>query len=140
MFGVAMGGIWGLAAATSLENLPVELRGLGSGVVQQGYAVGYLIAAVINLTLVPSVSVGWRILFWTASGISMFAAFIRALVPESAVFLRVKEIEREYGTTTANKTKMFWKETKRMLAKHWLLSIYAVVLMTGEFPLAVKLG
>jgi hypothetical protein len=40
-----MGGIWGLAAATALENLPVEVRGLASGVLQQGYAVGYLIAA-----------------------------------------------------------------------------------------------
>ena len=40
-----MGGIWGLAAATALENLPMEVRGLSSGVVQQGYTVGYLIAA-----------------------------------------------------------------------------------------------
>ena len=132
LFGVAMGGIWGLAAATALENLPVELRGLASGVMQQGYAAGYLIAAVINLTLVPSVSAGWRSLFWTASGISLFAAVIRALLPESAVFLRVKELERERGITSANKTKVFWKETKRMLAKHWLLCIYAVILMTGE--------
>jgi SHS family lactate transporter-like MFS transporter len=138
LFGVAMGGIWGLAAATALENLPVELRGLASGVMQQGYAAGYLIAAVINLTLVPSVSAGWRSLFWTASGISLFAAVIRALLPESAVFLRVKELERERGITSANKTKVFWKETKRMLAKHWLLCIYAVILMTGE--LHVKFG
>ncbi len=35
-----MGGIWGVASATALENLPVELRGLGSGVLQQGYAIG----------------------------------------------------------------------------------------------------
>jgi SHS family lactate transporter-like MFS transporter len=51
-----MDSIWGLAAATGLENLPVELRGLASGVVQQGYAVssvGYLIAAVVNLILIP---------------------------------------------------------------------------------------
>jgi hypothetical protein len=38
-----------MAAATALENLPAELRGLASGVLQQGYAVGYLIAAVVNL-------------------------------------------------------------------------------------------
>jgi SHS family lactate transporter-like MFS transporter len=134
LFGITMGGIWGLATATALENLPVELRGLASGVVQEGYAVGYLIAAVINLTLVPSVSAGWRSLFWTASGISLFAAIIRALLPESAVFLRAKELEREHGVTSTEKNKVFLKETKRMLAKHWLLCIYAVVLMTGEFP------
>jgi SHS family lactate transporter-like MFS transporter len=38
-----MGGIWGLAASTALENLPVGVRGLASGVLQQGYAVGYLV-------------------------------------------------------------------------------------------------
>jgi SHS family lactate transporter-like MFS transporter len=134
LFGVAMGGIWGLAAATALENLPVELRGLASGVVQQGYAAGYLIAAVINLTLVPSVSAGWRSLFWTASGISLFAAVIRALLPESAIFLRAREFEKELGVTSTEKTKVFLKETKKMLAKHWLLCIYAVILMTGELP------
>ena len=128
-----MGGIWGLAAATALENLPVELRGLASGVVQQGYAVGYLIAAVVNLQLVPSVHhEGWRSLFWTASGISLFAAGVRALVPESAVFLRAKEVEREMGVGTSNKTRVFVKETGRMLRKHWVLCIYAVLLMTGE--------
>jgi MFS transporter, SHS family, lactate transporter len=137
LFGVTMGGIWGLATATALENLPVELRGLASGVVQEGYAAGYLIAAVINLTLVPSVSAGWRSLFWTASGISLLAAVIRALLPESAVFLRVKEFEKKHGLTSTEKNKVFLKETKRMLAKHWLLCIYAIVLMTGELPCQV---
>ena len=53
-----MGGIWGLAAATSLKNLPVEVWGIASGALQQGYAVGYLLAACINLKLVPAVSAG----------------------------------------------------------------------------------
>ena len=47
LFGFAMGGVWGMASATALENLPVELRGLGSGVVQQGYALGKYIAHMI---------------------------------------------------------------------------------------------
>lgn len=72
LFGIAMGGVWGLASSTALENLPVETRGLASGVLQQGYAVGYLIAAVINLQLVPEVSAGWRSLFWTGAGISLY--------------------------------------------------------------------
>jgi MFS transporter, SHS family, lactate transporter len=67
-----MGGIWGLAAATALENLPVEVRGIASGILQEGYAIGYLLAAIINLFLVPEVSTGWRPLFWTGSGISSF--------------------------------------------------------------------
>ena len=128
-----MGGIWGLAASTALENLPVECRGIASGILQEGYAVGYLLAAVINLFLVPEVSAGWRALFWTASGISLFAAVIRALLPESEVFLRAKEAEKARGTDTSQKTKIFIHETKAMLKKHWLLCIYAVILMTGMF-------
>jgi MFS transporter, SHS family, lactate transporter len=138
LFGIAMGGIWGLAAATALENLPVELRGLGGGIIQQGYAVGCMLATTINLTLVPETSTGWRSLFWCAAGISLLAAFIRAFLPESAVFLRVKEIEKGRGTTAMNKTTLFLRETKTMLGRHWLLCIYAVVLMTGGFP--IKLG
>lgn len=131
LFGIGMGGIWGLAASTALENLPVEARGIASGVLQEGYAVGYLLAAVINLFLVPKVSAGWRALFWTASGISLFAAGVRILLPESEVFTRAKAAEVERGHTTTQKTKIFLKETKEMLKKHWLLCIYAVLLMTG---------
>ena len=76
-------------------------------------------------------SVGWRALFWTGSGISLFAAAVRALLPESEVFLKAKEVGRARGTDTFNKTKIFIHETKAMLKKHWLLCIYAVLLMTG---------
>ena len=133
LFGIGMGGIWGLAAATALENLPVEVRGVASGILQQGYAVGYLFAAIVNLFLVPEVSAGWRALFWTGSGISLFSAAIRALLPESEIFLKAKEAERARGTDTSHKTKIFIHETKVMLKKHWLLCIYAVLLMTGMF-------
>ncbi|KAG8214309.1 carboxylic acid transporter protein [Butyriboletus roseoflavus] len=131
LFGVAMGGIWGLAASTSLENLPVELRGLGSGIVQQGYALGYLLAAIVNLTVVPHTSHKWRAMFWTGSSMLFSAAVLRALLPESAVFLRAKTMEREKGTDTSQKTKIFLRETKEMLKHHWLLCIYAILLMAG---------
>ncbi|KAI0295668.1 MFS general substrate transporter [Multifurca ochricompacta] len=131
LFGVAMGGIWGLASSTALENLPIEARGLGSGILQQGYACGYLFAACMNLRLVPHTSTTWRTLFWTTCGISTFAAFIRALVPESEVFLRAKALEREKGTSTEKKTRVFINQAGAMLKKHWLLCIYAVLLMTG---------
>src|SRR5882672_1933760 len=57
LFGVAMGGIWGLATSTALENVPVETRGFLSGVLQQGYAAGYLIA-------------GTRVTYWCERCIS----------------------------------------------------------------------
>lgn len=119
-----------MASATALENLPVEARGLASGVLQQGYAVGYLIAAVINLYLVPHTT--WRALFWTAAGISTFAAALRALLPESEVFLRAREEQRNNPTkSTQSKTRIFFHEVKQMLKHHWMLAIYAVLLMTG---------
>lgn len=127
-----MGGIWGLSSSSALENLPVEIRGFASGILQEGYAVGYLIAAVINLTVVPHTHYTWRTLFWFGSGVSFLAAVLRALLPESEVFLRAKAIEKAKGTTTAEKTKIFIHETKEMLRLHWKLCIYAVLLMTGK--------
>ncbi|CAE6448872.1 unnamed protein product [Rhizoctonia solani] len=137
LFGVAMGGIWGLSASTALENMPVAARGVISGLLQQGYAVGYLIAAVVNLGLVPHTPHTWRALFWFGSAVSFVAAVIRALLPESAVFLRAKAARREQeareGKSTGgpSKTKVFLHETGQMLKTHWLLCIYAVLLMAG---------
>ena len=133
LFGIGMGGIWGLTAPTALENLPVEAHGIVSGLLQQGYAVGYLFAAIVNLFFVPRVQAGWRALFWTVSGTSVFAATVRAVLPESEVFLWVKEAERTNGTGTTHKTKVFIYKIKAMLKKHWLLHIYAVLLMTSMY-------
>jgi len=126
-----MGGVWGLASSTALENLPVEARGLASGVLQQGYAAGYLIAAVINLRLVPHTSSTWRSLFWASSAISAFAAVVRALVPESEVFVRAKALECERGSSTGKKTRVFIRQAGAMVKNHWLLCVYAILLMTG---------
>ena len=132
LFGIGMGGIWGLASATSLENIPVEVRGIASGVVHHGYAVGYLIAAVIDLYLVPHTS--WRALFWTASGISAFAAVLRSLLPESEFFLRARresQAELDSDKPLQSKTRIFVHEVRHMLKNRWLRCIYAVMLTSG---------
>ena len=130
LFGVGMGGIWGLASASALENLPVEARGLASGIMQQGYAGGYLIAAIANLYLVAHTS--WREQFRTSAGISAFAATLRVFLPESEVFIRARqEKETEVEKPTQSKTRIFFHEIGTMLKNHWLLSIYAVALMAG---------
>ncbi|KAF8526756.1 MFS general substrate transporter [Gautieria morchelliformis] len=134
LFGIAMGGIWGLAIATALENVPVDARGFLSGVLQEGYAVGYLLAAVVNLTVVAHNVHSWRTLFWVAAGITFFAACVRVFLPESEVFLRAREDRRAQqtqGASPASKTRVFLRETKSMLKAHWKLCIYAVLLMTG---------
>ena len=125
-----MGGIWGLASASALENLPVEARGLASGIMQQGYAAGYLIAAVINLYLVRRTT--WRAQFRTSAGISASAAVLRSLLPESEVFLRARrDKQTEVEKPDQSKTRIFFHEVWQMLKNHWLLSIYAVLLMSG---------
>lgn len=130
LFGVGMGGVWGLASASALENLPVEARGLASGILQQGYAGGYLIAALVNLYLIPKTS--WREQFRTSAGISSFAALLRITLPESQVFLRAQEA-RQANTeeSSQSKTRVFFQEVGKMLKSHWLLCIYAVLLMAG---------
>jgi SHS family lactate transporter-like MFS transporter len=130
LFGVGMGGIWGLASASALENLPVEARGLASGIMQQGYAGGYLIAAVVNLYFVAHTS--WRNQFRTSAGISFSAAVLRLLLPESEVFLRAREEKKpESDDSGRSKTRIFFHEIGQMLRNHWLLCIYAVFLMSG---------
>ncbi|KAJ9110461.1 hypothetical protein QFC19_001587 [Naganishia cerealis] len=125
-----MGGIWGQAANTALENVPPQARGLVSGFLQQGYAVGYLIAAVVNLTLVPKTVHSWRALYWVGTGLSVFAAIFRACLPESRAFVKAKEESamRE-NHNEAGKTKAFLKETKLMLKSNWKRAIWAVALM-----------
>ena len=125
-----MGGIWGWASASALENLPVEARGLASGIMQQGYASGYLIAALVNLYLVAHV--GWRWQFRTSACISASAALLRVFLPESEVFIRAREEKKpDTDTSGRSKTRIFFHEIGQMLKNHWLLCIYAVLLMSG---------
>ena len=60
LFGIAMGGLYGNAAATALEDCPPEARGIMSGLLQQGYAFGYLLATIFFRALVNTTSHGWR--------------------------------------------------------------------------------
>ncbi|KAJ3099797.1 hypothetical protein HK100_004832, partial [Physocladia obscura] len=126
LFGVTMGGVWGLSAALALENIPKEPRGLFSGILQQGYALGYLIAAIINLYLVPNVSVGWRSLFYFGSGFSLLMALLVALCPESPLYREHQGVKKHVRATT----NAFFVELGLMLRSEYVRCIYAVLLMT----------
>ncbi|KAK0521493.1 hypothetical protein OC835_006868 [Tilletia horrida] len=129
LFGVGMGGIWGMATATALENMPAAPRGLFSGILQQGYAVGYLLAASLNISYVNRTG-NWRMLFYVGAGISLFAAGVRMALPESPLFVRAQQERREKGESS-NRASTFLHELKLMLKTHWLRCIYGVLLMTG---------
>jgi SHS family lactate transporter-like MFS transporter len=81
LYGVAMGGEWGVGAALALESAPPESRGAISGILQQGYAVGYLMAALLFGLLFSTI--GWRGMFVVGALPALLVLHIRANVPES---------------------------------------------------------
>lgn len=133
IFGIGMGGIWGMSTATALENMPTAARGLFSGILQQGYAMGYLIAAAVNLGWANKARNGkgeWELLFYLGAGLSLLAAIVRALLPESPKFVEQKRL-RSLRPVSKNPMKQFFVETGKMLKVHWPMCIYAILLMTG---------
>ena len=89
LYGFGMGGEWGLGASLAMEKIPVEKRGFFSGVLQQGYPVGYLLAAIAFFAIVPTF--GWRGLFIAAAAPALLALFIRMRVKESEAWERTHE-------------------------------------------------
>ena len=117
LYGIGMGGEWGLGASLAMETLPTEARGLFSGILQQGYAFGYLLAAVVYWVVFPFF--GWRGLFVAGALPAFLVLYIRARVPESPVWLR-----REARTN-------FWSDVLIVIKRHWALFLYVVLLMTA---------
>src|SRR2546423_952072 len=117
LFGIGMGGEWGLGAALAMESLPVRVRGLFSGMLQQGYAVGYLLAALVYWIVFPHF--GWRGLFVTGAVPALLVIYIRARVPESPTWQREQSRRRE-------RLKM-----SILFKQHGTLFVYAALLMTA---------
>lgn len=117
LYGVGMGGEWGLGASLAMETLPTQARGLFSGILQQGYMFGYLFAALVYGIVFPVF--GWRGLFVVGALPAFLVIFIRARVPESPVWIRQR--------STTN----FWADLPRVLKQHWLIFLYVILLMTA---------
>src|SRR6059058_3425785 len=117
LFGIGMGGEWGLGASLAMESLPTKSRGLFSGILQQGYAVGYLLAALVYWIVFPHF--GWRGLFVAGALPAFLVIYIRAHVPESPVWQRERAQVRP-------KLKM-----SIFIRQHGVLFIYAALLMTA---------
>ncbi|KAI1077897.1 MFS general substrate transporter [Whalleya microplaca] len=127
LFGVAMGGLYGNAAATALEDLPNEARGLMSGILQQGYAFGYLLATAFARGLVNTTPHSWRPLFWFGAGPPVLFIIWRFFLGETEMYEQQHELRRANGHVG----KTFVKEGKVALKHHWLLLTYLVLLMAG---------
>jgi len=127
LFGIAMGGLYGNAAATALEDCPAEARGIVSGMLQQGYAFGYLLATAFARGLVDTTKHGWRPLFWFGACPPVLIIIFRLCLPETKSY-RDRDAQRK---ASGNITSTFLAEGKVALKKHWLLLCYLVLLMAG---------
>jgi MFS family permease len=95
-----------------------------SGVLQQGYSFGYVLAACANLGVGGATNT-WKTVFWIGAGFSIAVGFLRILFPESKQFIEAKKAGHQAKAPGA-----FWAETKVMLKAEWRMCVYCIFLMT----------
>ncbi|MFF6010867.1 MFS transporter [Rahnella sp. R3(2024)] len=116
IYGIAMGGVWGVASSLAMETIPDRSRGMMSGIFQAGYPFGYLLAAVVYGLF--SELVGWRGMFVIGAVPVFLLPFIWFKVQESPVWLAARERKESTALLPVLKT-------------HWKLCVYLVVLMAA---------
>jgi MFS transporter, SHS family, lactate transporter len=114
IYGIGMGGEWGVGASLAMEYAPGRLRGILSGILQSGYSIGYLLAAVAARFVLPTL--GWRAMFWIGGIPALLALYIRSKVKES------KAWEQHRAPTVG--------AILRTAGGHWKMFTYLVVVMT----------
>jgi len=159
LFGFAMGGVWGVGASLALESIPPKTRGLISGLLQEGYAAGYLIASAVFFFLFDRI--GWRGMFIVGAAPALLAVFIQLSVKESPAFearrseprarstpmllvLGVVALAMALGPATVGPalkipalTWIYLIDVPLALAglwffrRHWRMALYVIVLMSA---------
>jgi MFS transporter, SHS family, lactate transporter len=114
LFGIGMGGEWGVGASLAMEAAAPRRRGILSGILQAGYSMGYLLASVAARFVLPAL--GWRWMFWIGALPALLAFYIRTKVPESEAW------EQHRASSMA--------DVLRAVASQWKRFAYLVVLMT----------
>jgi SHS family lactate transporter-like MFS transporter len=114
IYGIGMGGEWGVGASLAMESAPKRWRGVLSGVVQSGYSIGYLLAAVAARFVLPHW--GWRAMFWVGGVPALLAFYIRFRVKESVAW-------KQHRAPTVG-------SILRTASGHWKIFSYLVLLMT----------
>jgi SHS family lactate transporter-like MFS transporter len=115
LFGIGMGGEWGVGASLAMEQVPPKWRGVLSGLLQQGYSLGNLLASLCFWFLFERW--GWRPLFFLGGIPALLALFVRFHVPESEVWKKSKQES--------------WAQLGSALSRNWQLFLYLTLLMTG---------
>ncbi|HMD41028.1 MAG TPA: MFS transporter [Candidatus Acidoferrum sp.] len=114
LFGIGMGGEWGVGASLAMEAAPPRWRGILSGILQSGYPIGNLLAALAARFILPTW--GWRPMFWLGALPALLALYIRSKVPES-------EAWKQHRVASVG-------QVLRIVAQEWKRFLYLVVLMT----------
>ena len=114
VYGIGLGGEWGIGASLALESTPQNWRGILSGILQSGYPMGYLLAALAAHFVQPLW--GWRAMFWIGGAPALLAFYIRFRVRES-------EAWKQQRTPTVG-------VIVRAASGHWRIFSYLVLLMT----------
>lgn len=99
LYGIGMGGEWGLGAALAMEKIPANRRGFFSGILQGGYSMGYLLAAFAFLLLNTQLGLGWRWMFGLSIIPALISLIIRAKVEESEVWQATQERFKQTQTS-----------------------------------------
>jgi SHS family lactate transporter-like MFS transporter len=118
LFGIAMGGEWGIGSSLVMESIPPRLRGPVSGLLQSGYPSGYLLASIVYFLLFDQI--GWRGLFMVGVAPALFVIFIRLSVEESPVH------EVHSARSKGNLLRPIGE-----LVRNWKIALYLVVLMAA---------
>ncbi len=114
LFGIGMGGEWGVGASLTMEKVPPKRRGLLSGILQEGYNVGYLLAACCYFFVFPAW--GWRAMFFIGGVPALVALFVRFKVKESEVWQKTRYHD--------------WGNLTRGILQNWKLFLYLAAMMT----------
>ena len=114
VYGIGMGGEWGVGASLAMESAPGRWRGILSGIVQCGYSIGYLLAALAARFVLPAW--GWRAMFWVGGAPALLAFYIRFRVRES-------EAWKQHHAPTMG-------AIVRTASGHWKIFSYLILLMT----------
>jgi SHS family lactate transporter-like MFS transporter len=114
LFGIGMGGEWGVGASMAMEKVSPKFRGLISGVLQQGYALGNLLAALCFFFLFDRW--GWRPMFFLGGLPALLAIFVQMRVKESEVWEKTRKAD--------------WRELRGSILSNWKLFLFLMLLMT----------
>jgi SHS family lactate transporter-like MFS transporter len=116
LFGIAMGGEWGIGSALTFETIPVRARGVVSGLLQAGYPSGFFVAAIATLLFYDAL--GWRYMFLLGIVPAILVFFIRMGIEESPAWTEQRVKKQPLG---------LWA----VLSRNWKLAVYAILLMTA---------